>query len=88
MPTHRVRLIDSLSITHAAWDVPAVHGVHAMYSVSKVGTARANRGRVRSLGNASLADPLAGLPSDGSDDVVGVGAYGGEVVPALFVHAV
>ena len=41
MPTDRVRLIDSLSITHAAWDVPAVHGVHAMYSVSKVGTARA-----------------------------------------------
>jgi hypothetical protein len=42
----------------------------------------------RSLGNASLAGPLAGLPSDGSDDVVGVGACGGEFVPALFVHAV
>ena len=29
-----------LSTSHAAWDVDAVHGVHAMYSVSKLGTAR------------------------------------------------
>ena len=42
----------------------------------------------RFLGNASLAGPLAGLPSDGRDEVVGVGAYGGEVVPALLVLAV
>jgi hypothetical protein len=29
----------SLSISHAAWDAHAVHGVHPMYSVSKLGTA-------------------------------------------------
>jgi hypothetical protein len=26
-------------VSHAAWDVHAVHGVHAMYSASKLGTA-------------------------------------------------
>jgi hypothetical protein len=28
----------SLSTSHAAWDVHAVHGVHAMYSVENLGT--------------------------------------------------
>jgi hypothetical protein len=32
--------------------------------------------------------PLVGLPSDGGDDLVGVGTYRGEVVPALFVLAI
>jgi|GEM_PF-5778597 len=26
-------------VSHAAWDVDAVHGVHAMHSVSNLGTA-------------------------------------------------
>jgi hypothetical protein len=42
----------------------------------------------RSLGNASLAGPLGGLPSDGGDDVVGVGTCRGEVAPALFILAI
>ena len=29
--------------SHAAWDVDAVHGVHAMHSVTKVGTAQGGR---------------------------------------------
>jgi hypothetical protein len=32
----------NVSITHAAWGVDAVHGVHAMYSVRKLGTASAD----------------------------------------------
>src|SRR5215211_1513955 len=31
--------VASLSISHAAWDVHAVHGVHARYSVGKLGAA-------------------------------------------------
>jgi hypothetical protein len=27
------------STSHAAWDLDAVHGMHAMYSVSNLGTA-------------------------------------------------
>ncbi len=42
--THRVNdqinCMGGLSVPHAAWDAAAVHGVHAMYSVSKLGTAR------------------------------------------------
>ena len=45
------RPIGSLSITHAVWDANAVHGVHARYCVSKLGTARANR--VRPIGSLS-----------------------------------
>jgi hypothetical protein len=32
-------LMGGWSISHASWDVDAVHGVHAMYSVSRLGTA-------------------------------------------------
>jgi hypothetical protein len=34
-----------LSTSHAAWDVDAVHGVHATYSVSKPGTPLIAEGR-------------------------------------------
>jgi hypothetical protein len=30
---------NGLLVSHAAWDVGAVHGVHAVYCVSKLGTA-------------------------------------------------
>jgi hypothetical protein len=35
----REQLGKELRAAHAAWDVGAVHGVHAMYCVSKLGTA-------------------------------------------------
>jgi hypothetical protein len=35
----------SLSTSHAAWDVHAVHGVHAMYSVKNLGTASRSHAR-------------------------------------------
>jgi hypothetical protein len=42
----RVRLMGGLSVSHAAWDANAVHGVHAMHSVTKLGTARGRPRRV------------------------------------------
>jgi hypothetical protein len=37
----RVRLLmGGLSVSHAAWDADPVHGVNAMHSVTKLGTAR------------------------------------------------
>jgi hypothetical protein len=38
-----VRLMGGLPISHAAWDADAVHGVHAMYSVRRLGTACGQR---------------------------------------------
>jgi hypothetical protein len=38
-----VRPSRGLSTSHVAWDVDAVHGVHAMHIVSKLCTARGQR---------------------------------------------
>jgi hypothetical protein len=66
-------LVDGcLSITHAAWDIDAVHGMHATYSVSKLGIARrletydsASEGNLRLSGWAQRA-ALAVGPEHGS----------------------
>jgi hypothetical protein len=42
-PTLEAPVFWRTSVSHAAWDVPTVHGAHAVYRVSKLGTARGNR---------------------------------------------
>jgi hypothetical protein len=58
-----------LSISHATWDIDAVHGVHAMYSVNQLCTAvgvlttqAADRGNLGSEGAAvGLPRPAASM---------------------------
>jgi hypothetical protein len=47
------RPIEPVSTSHAAWDVDAVHGVHAMYSVRSLGTARLAAAQIR-LGASAI----------------------------------
>src|SRR5687768_9219474 len=62
-----------LSITHAAWDIDAVHGVHAMYSVSKLGTARSCDVRLSSQPSKRSPVSAAGVrfPSQPSNNRLG-----------------
>jgi hypothetical protein len=58
--------VDGLSahvVSHAAWDVDAVHGVHAMHSVSNLGTAlRQAQGAMSGCGSGRIQRRRRAVP--------------------------
>ena len=74
-------LMGGWSISHARWDVDAVHGVHAMYSVSRLGTAC---GQPDTTGFFRTQLPSPGLQTVSTTAVKTGGATGHQV--CVFHH--